>query len=268
VELLLVISFLLGLALGSFINMAVYRIDKGEKFFGRSYCDNCHKELGFNELIPVLSYLIYRGRCRNCKKKISLSYPFVELASAGLSVLSFSLAFPYLANGNSLDFVIAAIITLSFFEFLLFFAVYDFLFWELDVLTLKVALVLGIILNLVGLVYPLPYLTDPLGNFLAAIILAGIIYSVVLLTDGSGMGAGDIYLFAFVGLFTGMDALLITFTLIVTIGAVFGVIKALILRKYQGLLIQFAPFICIGGILSFILHKQILQMIQSLFLFI
>jgi len=264
----LVFSFLLGLALGSFINMAVYRIDKGEKFFGRSYCDHCHKELALRELIPVVSYLIYKGKCRSCGKKLSLSYPIVELASGALSMLSFTLAFPYLADGNISVFIFAAIIALSFFEFLLFFAVYDFLFWELDVLTLKLALCLGIILNLISLIYPLPYLTDPLGNFLAAVTLAGIIYVVVLLTDGSGMGAGDIYLFAFVGLFTGIDALLITFTLIVTIGAVFGVIKSLVVRKYQGLLIQFAPFICIGGILSFILHEQILQLIQSWFLYI
>ena len=243
--------------------MAVYRINKGEKFLGRSYCDYCHKKLESIELIPIVSYLLFKGRCRKCHKKLPLIYPFVELISGLSGLLAFNLSLPYLTNG--LDFLLSFIVVFGFCEFLLFFAVYDLQFWELDLLSLKVAIIFGLLLNILSLVRPLPFLTDPLGNFSAAVILAGIIFLVVLLTNGAGMGEGDIYLFAFVGLFVGIDGLLIAFLITVISGSVVGLVKALQLRKFKGVMIQFAPFIAFGAFITFIFKAQILQLIESFF---
>src|SRR3989344_9213859 len=76
-----IFSFLLGLVVGSFINVVIRRGEKGEKLTGRSHCESCGKMLSFLELIPVLSYLVLRGRCRNCNAPFSLQYPLVELGT-------------------------------------------------------------------------------------------------------------------------------------------------------------------------------------------
>ena len=82
--------FVFGLIIGSFLNVIILRIDDLKSVLsGRSHCPNCKKDLAWYDLIPVLSFLILRGRCRMCREKISLQYPLVEIATAGLFVLLF-----------------------------------------------------------------------------------------------------------------------------------------------------------------------------------
>ena len=81
--------FLFGLALGSFLNCVIYRLERGESFLeGRSYCPHCQHILNWSDLIPLFSFLILKGKCRYCQKKISLQYPLVELATGILFVLT------------------------------------------------------------------------------------------------------------------------------------------------------------------------------------
>ena len=82
--------FLFGLAIGSFLNCVIYRLEKKQSFLkGRSYCPHCKHILSWQDLIPVFSFLILRGKCRYCRKKISLQYPLVELATGSLFLLIF-----------------------------------------------------------------------------------------------------------------------------------------------------------------------------------
>ena len=75
--------FLFGLAAGSFLNCLIYRLEKNESFLkGRSYCPHCHHTLTWKDLIPILSFLILKGKCRYCGKKISWQYPLVEFFTA------------------------------------------------------------------------------------------------------------------------------------------------------------------------------------------
>ena len=75
-----ILVFLMGVFIGSFYNVCIYRIPKKETVvFGRSHCMSCNNEIKWYDLIPVLSYLILRGKCRYCKEKISLQYPCIEL---------------------------------------------------------------------------------------------------------------------------------------------------------------------------------------------
>ncbi len=85
--LLYIFVFAFGAIIGSFLNVLILRIHKDESWWsGRSYCPNCHKELRWEELIPILSFVFLRGKCSNCSKKISWQYPLVELISALLPV--------------------------------------------------------------------------------------------------------------------------------------------------------------------------------------
>ena len=86
-----VIVFLFGLVVGSFLNCVIYRLETGGSFLkGRSYCPHCKHKLFWQDLIPLLSFFVLRGRCRYCGKKISLQYPFIEMATGLLFVLIFN----------------------------------------------------------------------------------------------------------------------------------------------------------------------------------
>jgi len=75
-----ILVLILGILIGSFLNVCIYRIPKGETIvYGRSHCMSCQKEIKWYDLIPVISYLILGGKCRYCKEKLSLQYPCIEL---------------------------------------------------------------------------------------------------------------------------------------------------------------------------------------------
>ncbi|PIY78427.1 MAG: prepilin peptidase, partial [Parcubacteria group bacterium CG_4_10_14_0_8_um_filter_35_7] len=80
--------FIFGLCIGSFLNAVIWRLHRKESFFkGRSYCPKCRHSLGARDLIPLLSFLLLKGKCRYCKEKISWQYPVVELATGLLFCL-------------------------------------------------------------------------------------------------------------------------------------------------------------------------------------
>lgn len=89
--------FLLGTCLGSFYNVLGMRLPLGKSIIKpKSHCDNCHHELTWLELIPIISFFIQKGKCKNCKMKLSLFYPFIELATGLLFLISFySYGFSY-----------------------------------------------------------------------------------------------------------------------------------------------------------------------------
>ena len=75
-----ILILIIGTLIGSFLNVCIYRIPKGETIvYGRSHCMSCQKEIKWYDLIPVISYLILGGKCRYCKEKLSLQYPCIEL---------------------------------------------------------------------------------------------------------------------------------------------------------------------------------------------
>ena len=85
-----IFAFVLGAFVGSFLNVCIYRIPAGESIvFPRSHCPNCKAGIRFHDNIPILSFLLLKGRCRTCRVFISLQYPFVELLTAILSFLLF-----------------------------------------------------------------------------------------------------------------------------------------------------------------------------------
>src|SRR3989339_1478799 len=86
---MVILIFILGLIIGSFLNCLVWRLHVGKTLGGRSQCTRCHKKIFWYDNIPVISFLVLKGRCRHCKKKISWQYPLVELATAILFTLAY-----------------------------------------------------------------------------------------------------------------------------------------------------------------------------------
>src|SRR3989344_6247664 len=114
--------FLIGLCIGSFLNVVIFRLDKKKGLLnGRSECPKCLKQLEWYDLFPVLSYIFLKGRCRNCKNKISVVYPLTELITA------FCLTLFYVVYGpifEIIDFyfllIIVSFVALIFFDYLYF----------------------------------------------------------------------------------------------------------------------------------------------------
>jgi len=105
-------SLIFGLIIGSFLNVCIYRIPRKESIaFGRSHCTNCNTVIKWYDLIPVLSYVFLRGRCRNCKTKISIQYPMVELVN-GLAYLGLYMILGYRALFYILCVIISSLIVL------------------------------------------------------------------------------------------------------------------------------------------------------------
>ncbi|MCP4706309.1 MAG: prepilin peptidase, partial [candidate division Zixibacteria bacterium] len=111
---LFILVFVVGLSIGSFLNVLIYRLPREKKFvFGRSFCPLCKKPIKFYDNIPVLSYLILLGKCRSCKTKISIRYPLVELLN-GLAWLFFFIQYSISYNFLIFAFLSSALIVIFF----------------------------------------------------------------------------------------------------------------------------------------------------------
>src|SRR3989344_900722 len=122
--LLTIIFFVFGLIIGSFLNVVIIRLNTDKSFGGRSGCMACQNKLTWYELIPILSFLGLAGRCRNCKTKISIQYPLVELLSGFIFVFLF-LKFEDLFFLNTLAFSFIFAYYVVVFSLLIVIAIYD-----------------------------------------------------------------------------------------------------------------------------------------------
>ena len=105
-------SLIFGLIIGSFLNVCIYRIPRKENIaLGRSHCTNCNTIIKWYDLIPVLSYIFLRGKCRKCKTKISIQYPMVELVN-GLAYLGIYMILGYTSLFYILCVIISSLIVL------------------------------------------------------------------------------------------------------------------------------------------------------------
>jgi prepilin signal peptidase PulO-like enzyme (type II secretory pathway) len=147
---------------------------------------------------------------------------------------------------------------------LVYFALYDFLYWEVDGKSIGSALIFGFSLNLINFFAPIGYLQAGWSNLAAAFLLGAIIYIVYALTKGGGMDKGDIFLFVYCGLFLGLIFSFWFYLLLMLSGSLAGVLKIILLRKTAGVKIQFAPFIGFAAIFVFIFREQILLLVAGI----
>ncbi len=236
----LVLAFVFGALLGSFLNVCAYRLPRGESIiFPGSRCPSCLTPIRWYDNIPLLSYLLLRGRCRFCKAPIPKRYPTVELLTA---LLSLCLAARYGLSP-------------AYFFFLLFsgaLLVVSLIDLEFQIIPDEISLP-GIV---IGLLFSLwNPLATPLHALLGALCGAGGLYLVgefyYLFTKREGLGGGDLKLLSMIGAFLGVKSLLPVVFIASLVGAVTGILLVLVLRVQdkRTFAIPFGPFLSLGALI-------------------
>lgn len=258
----------LGLLVGSFLNVLVHRlpvmlerqwqnearevlgmpVEAHERFdlcLPASHCPGCGHRIRAWENIPVVSYLALRGRCSACKARISLRYPLVELACAGLSLV---VAWHF---GVSVQALFAMVLTWCLLALSLIDAEHQLL---PDVLVLP-TLWLGLVVNAFGVFVPL---ADALwGAVVGYLSLWSVYWLFRLVTGKEGLGYGDFKLLALLGAWGGWQVLPLTLLLSSVVGAVIGLCLLRLRKASLGTTMPFGPYLAIAGWIAWLWGDEI-----------
>lgn len=232
---------LVGLCVGSFMNVLIYRIPKGEEFVRTSsHCMNCGHRLTPKELIPVLSFVIQGGKCRECGVRLSLQYPMVE-AINGLMWLVVCLLF----DGDWLHIALYC----ALFSLL---CVLAFIDWRTFEIPNGISLAI-FLLGLVQLGFDLEGWTDYVIGMLAVSLFFLLLYAI---TRGAGIGMGDIKLMAGSGLLLGWQLNLLA----LVIGSVSGAVIHLVRMKHGAPnKLAFGPYLAAGIWISALFGEKLIS---------
>lgn len=250
--------FLLGSVIGSFLNVCVYRIPRNISIIlPSSRCPSCNNPIYFYDNIPIISYILLRGRCRYCKEKISLKYPFIEFLNGALYINALW------RFGSPLSWFL-----LVYFAFLSSLIVITFIDLEYQIIPDGITIP-GILLALIfgSTILPDPFSRSDLLGFKTSIIgilLGGGLYYAIAVSGKAvfkkeAMGGGDIKLMAMVGGILGWKGVLLTTFIGSLLGSLIGISLILIKGKEWGIKIPFGPYLSLGAFLSLLLGEEILR---------
>ena len=254
---LTIIFCILGLIIGSFLNVVILRLNTQKSFGGRSGCMSCQKKLSWYELFPVFSFLFLKGRCKGCKTKISWQYPLVELAT-GIIFACLFLKFQDVFYSSTFIFTGIIAYYAGVFSLLMVIAVYDI---RHKIIPDTLAIVLGFLTFIglfffsgVGFNFHFPTVMELLAGPIIALPFA----LIWLVSKGTWMGLGDAKLAISLGWLLGLSRVLSGVVLAFWSGAIIGLIL-IALSKKHGMKseIPFAPFLVLGAILAFLFEMHL-----------
>jgi len=241
---LIFLFFLLGLEIGSFLNVCIDRLPRGESIVKPpSHCEACGHRLAAKDLIPLFSYLWLRGRCRYCGASIPGKLFYVELVSGVIY------AFLYWKYGLTPELgamiFYAALFTIIFMVDL-----------EKGVILNKIvypAMVIAVILGVLGIQPELPqWPVEGIANVAMGGGVGFLFFFVVAMASRGGMGWGDVKLAGLIGLATGFPMVLVAIVLGAGLGAIVGVVLMAIRKKGMKSLIPFGPFLSVATMVTLI----------------
>jgi len=244
---LIFISIIFGAIVGSFLNVCICRLPRGESIITPgSHCPHCQTPIRFYDNIPLVSYLLLRGKCRYCNGNVSLQYPLVEgitALSSFLLFMKFGLSWSYLFY----FIFVASLIVITGID----------LFHQIipDVISLP-GIGLGLLASLI-----IPHLTF-LNSLMGMLLGGGSLFLVATLYQWlfkrEGMGGGDVKLLAMIGAFLGWKAVILTILLSSLIGSISGVIIMVLKGKDFKYAIPFGPFLSLGAAISLFYGEKII----------
>lgn len=250
--------FLIGLCVGSFLNVCIYRIPLEKSIvYPQSGCPNCKEKLKPKDMIPVLGYLLLKGKCRYCEERISIQYPIVELLTGTIWLLVY-LRYGFSIETAGLLYLYTVLIPVAFIDYK------HMIIPNGLVLT---GLIGGLAVTLYHIIYkPFPiyestFWYEPVVGMFSA---SGILFLIALIgliiygNDGA-MGMGDVKLFMPIGLFLGWKLALLTLFLAVILGGITGIVLLIFKIKERKSAIPFGPFIVIATYITGFFGNHIIR---------
>ena len=208
---LYIVAFLYGIVIGSFLNVLIFRIPKKENIVQSSHCMNCGRKLGWRDMVPVFSYIILRGRCRQCGARISIQYPLIEALNGVLYCLM-----------TSALIVIAVI----------------------DERTYQIPVSQNLFLGLLGIIMTVYDFRHILSHIIGAVIVSLFLYGLYYFSSGKAIGGGDIKLMAYAGLLLGAKNIIFAFILACIFGSVIHTIRMKVSKRNN--LLALGPYLSAG----------------------
>ena len=227
-----IIIFIFGITIGSFLNVCIYRIPLGESIvMAPSHCMTCGRKLKWYDMVPVFSWLVLGGKCRNCKSKISVQYPIIEGVNGILYVM--------ICAVNGLEwssviycFMASALLVLSIID------------WR----TYEIPFGINVFLFVLGVAMTILDRGNLAEHLIGMICVSGLLGILYLLTGGRAIGGGDIKLMFACGLILGWKLILLAFFLGCIIGSVVHIIRMSV--KKAGRMLAMAPYLSAGILLA------------------
>lgn len=227
-----IIIFIFGITIGSFLNVCIYRIPLGESIVAApSHCMTCGRKLKWYDMVPVFSWLVLGGKCRNCKSKISVQYPIIEGVNGILYVM--------ICAVNGLEwssviycFMASALLVLSIID------------WR----TYEIPFGINVFLFILGVAMTILDRGNFIEHLIGMVCVSGLLGILYLLTGGRAIGGGDIKLMFACGLILGWKLILLAFFLGCIIGSVVHIIRMSV--KKAGRMLAMGPYLSAGILLA------------------
>ncbi len=258
---LIILALIFGTAIGSFLNVLIWRLPREESIQGRSYCPHCNHKLRWIDLIPLFSILLQRGRCRYCQKPVSFRYPTIEIVTGVLFALAMWY-FPIVdVFSGLLYFKIVSVIAICIVVFVVdleHFLILDRVVYPGIILMLLFAASLTLLTS--GFNFQI--LTT---SFLAAAAAFIPFWLLWFLSKGKWMGYGDVKFAAFMGFALGLKGVIMALFISFMLGAIVGVLLVAFGKKQWSSRLPFGTFLSLATVISLFLGNQLWNWYWSLF---
>lgn len=248
------IFLLFGLIIGSFLNVCIYRIPRDESIsYPPSHCTKCGYNLKTLDLIPIISYIFLKGRCKSCKDKISSRYPLIE----GLNGILYLVIFK--SYGLSIESIFLCLFT----SLLIVISMIDFDTKEVYIKTTIFGALLGILyIGIASFYGDINYIDNLLGGLVGFLI----IFLIVKITGG--MGEGDAEIAGICGLFLGVQGIILALFIAIVTGGIVGSIILLLKLKDKKEEIAFGPYIALGTITCMLYGPKMIDFYLNYYIYL
>ena len=236
---------IIGLFIGSFLNVCIYRIPREESIvFSQYHCNTCNYKLHSVDLVPILSYIFLKGKCRGCGEKISIEYPLIEIFNSLLYVVI------YYNYGNTVNSLKGFLLS----SLLIVIASIDLKTHYIYKSTTIFGIVSFIFLAIITFITSKQILWE---NLLSGALGAIVIGTIVVVTGG--MGEGDIEIALIIGLFLGIKGIILTLFIAFILGGIIASLILILKIKGRKAEIAFGPYLAMGAIISLLYGTDIIN---------
>jgi prepilin signal peptidase PulO-like enzyme (type II secretory pathway) len=263
-----IFSFILGAVIGSFLNVVILRLKIKEPILkDRSHCAFCKKKLAWQELIPILSFFLQKGRCKHCGKKISIQYPLVEFFTGLAFLLIFNFQFSIFNEFLNLQFLISIIFWLLITCFLLIIFVYDLKYYLVPDKIIYPAIIIAFVYCLFGNWKSEIGNLERIFNPILAALIAGLFFLfIVMISKGRWMGLGDVKIGVLMGLLLSLPQVFIALFLAFLSGAIVSIILLILKTKTLKSEIPFGPFLTGATFITLLWGDVLMRCYLNLFI--